>query len=126
MVDKISINDLGFLTTTHDGCICKRTTSEGTISIPRQVDDCLIGTTDKSIVERITKRIGKRVWFQHEENPPITFLGLAEDHNGVDIRQFNDSVPMSSKGCIKRILKIRGWDKESSNSHKHCKDGETK
>ena len=123
MIDKILIDDLGFSTTAHDQCIHKRTDPEGTILILRQVDDFLIGTTDESIAERITKRIGKRVKFQHEENLPMTFLGLAEDCNGVNVEQFNNLIPMSSKGYIERMLKTHGWNKESPDSPKPCRDG---
>ena len=72
------------------------------------------------LLERSTGRIGEQVKFQHEENPPITFLGLAEDHNGTDTQQFNDSVPMSFEGHIEQMLKIRGWDKEHPESPKPC------
>ena len=106
--------------------MCKRTDSNGPVSILQQVDDFLIGTMDKSIAERITERIGERVEFQHEENLPIIFLGHAEDLNGVDIRQFNDSILMSSKGHIEWMLKTHRWDKESPNGPKPCKDGKTK
>ena len=58
--------------------------SKGMILIPWQVDDFPIGTTDESIAGRITERICEQVKFQHEENPPIAFLGLAEDHDGVE------------------------------------------
>ena len=54
---------LGFSTTTRDGCVCKRTDSEGTISILPQVDDHLIATTDQAMAERITKWNGERVKF---------------------------------------------------------------
>ena len=47
-----------------------------------------------------------------EENPPIAFLGLIEDCDGVDIKQFKDSIPMSSKGHIKQMLKTHDWDEE--------------
>ena len=99
MIDKISIDDLGFSTNTHDGCIHKRSDLEGTIFILRQADDFPIETTDQAVAKGITRRIGERVKFQHEENLPITFLGLVEDHNGADIRQFNDSILVSAKGC---------------------------
>ena len=108
--DEISIDDLGFQTTTHERCVCKTTDSEGTILILRQVDDFPVGTTKKSIAKRRTKQFGKRVKFQLEENPPITFLGLAEDCNGVDVKKISNSILMSSggmsfKGCIKRMSK---------------------
>ena len=126
MIEKISIDDSGFSITAHNWCIHKRTDAEVAILISRQVDDILIGTTDKAIAERITERIGKRVKFQHEENLPITFLGLlVEDCDGVDIKQFNDSILMSSKGNIERMLKSHGWDKEFPENPKSCKDGET-
>ena len=48
-----------------------------------------------------------------------------EDHDGADIKQFNDSILMSSKECIKRTPKTHGWNKDSSDSLKPCKDGET-
>ena len=51
VTDKILINDLGFSMTTHDGCTCKRTDWEGTISILQQVDDFPIGTTNQATAE---------------------------------------------------------------------------
>ena len=42
MVEKMLIDDLGFSATTHDQCAHKRTDSDGTILILRQVDDFLI------------------------------------------------------------------------------------
>ena len=98
MMDEISIDDPGFSTIAQDRCVCKRTNSEGTILILRQVlDDFSVGTTDQTVAQRITKWIGERVKFQHKENPPITFLGFVDDCNGVDIKQFNDSVSMTPK-----------------------------
>ena len=41
------MEDLGFKTTTHNGCVHKRTSLEGTILIMRQVDDFLTGTVNK-------------------------------------------------------------------------------
>ena len=69
--------------------------------IPRQVGDFLSGTTDESIAERIAARIGKQSKFHHVEN-------------GKDIKQFKDLIATSSTLCIERMLKTRGWDKESS------------
>ena len=66
MIDRISIDDSGFATTTCEQCMCKRTDSEGTVPILRQADDFLIGTIDKAIAGRITERIGEGVKFQHE------------------------------------------------------------
>ena len=120
MIDEILINDPGFSATTHDQCIHKRTDSCQTVSILRQVDDFLAGTSDKSIAERIAGKIGKQVKFHHEENPPNTFLGLVEDCNGVDVKL------MSAKGHIERMPKTHGWGKESPDCPKPCRDDETK
>ena len=51
---------------------------------------------------------------------------MVEDCDGVDIKQFNDSISMSSEGHIEQMLKTHGWDNESSDCPKPCKDGETK
>ena len=48
----------------------------------RQVNDFLIGTADKAAGKRLTKRIGKKVEFEHEKDPPTTFLGLVDDCKG--------------------------------------------
>ena len=114
-----------FNTTTHDGTICKRNDSEGTILVLRQADDFPIDTTDQAIAERITKQIGGRVKFQHEENLLMIFLGLVGNHSGADIRQFNKSILMSSKKCINHMLKTCGWHEESLDCPKPCKDCET-
>ena len=64
--------------------------------------------------------------FQHEQNLPTAFFCLVDDCNGVNVKQFNDSILMSSKDHMKQMLKTHGWDKESPDCLKPCKDGETK
>ena len=93
--------------------------------ILEQIDDFLIGATDQAIAERMTKQIGEKVKFQHKENPPITFLGSVDDCNGADVKQFNDFIPMSSKGHIAWMSKTHGWDKESPDCPGPCKDSKT-
>ena len=119
MTDKILFDCSGFSTTAHNQCICKSATSESTISILQQVDDFSIGITNKSAPERVAKQTGERVKFKHKEEPSITFLDLVEDCNGVDIKHFNDSISMSSKGHTKHMLKKCGWDTEDGEMGGH-------
>ena len=63
-MDETSISGLGFSAITDDRCICKQTTSEGTILTSRQVDDFPIGAVDEATAGRIAKLTGKRVKFQ--------------------------------------------------------------
>ena len=107
--DETSIDDLEFSTTTHDGHVCKRGNLEGTALTLRQVDDSPIGTTSESTVKRVTRRFGERVKSQHKEDPRITFLGLINNSNGVDIKWLNNLVLESSKGCVEQMLQARGW-----------------
>ena len=62
----------------------------------------LIGTTDMEIAKAISDEIGKHVKFDHETDIPMTFLGLVEDYNGVDIEQYSDCIHISSKSYIER------------------------
>ena len=89
---------------------------EGTILIPRQVDDFLVGTTNEEAAKRLTKRTGEEVKFEHEKDLPIAFLGLVNDCDGVEIKQHNDSTLMSSRAYVERLLTIHGWDAESPNA----------
>ena len=126
MIDDILVNKLGFTTTTHDRCIYKQITKSGeTIFLLRQVDDILIATNNQAIAESITKRTGEHVKFKHEQELPITFMGIVEDYNGCDVSQFKDSILLSSKSYIERMLKTHGWERESPNAKPTCKDGET-
>ena len=68
-----------------------------------QVDDFPIGTKDKETAKRSANQIGERVKFKHEKDMPITFMGLVDNHDGVEIKQCNDSMLMSSRACIKRL-----------------------
>ena len=76
-------------------CVNTRINAEGTILVLRKVDDIPIYNTDQAAAERLTKRIGEKVKFEHEEELPIKYLCLAEDYNGVDINQCDDSILMS-------------------------------
>ena len=89
------------------------------------MDDFLIGTTDEALAKKLTKRIGEKVKFKHEKDLPITFLGLVEDYNGCEIKQYKDSILMSSRAYIERLLKTHGWEQESPSAKPPCKDGET-
>ena len=102
MIDKISIDDPGFSRIPHNQCICRRTDSEGTVLILRQVDDFPIGTKDKETAKRSANQIGERVKFKHEKDMPITFMGLVDDCNGAEIEQCNDLTLMSSGAHIER------------------------
>ena len=126
MIDDILLNKLGFHTTTHNRCIHKKVTKQGdTVFSSRQVDDILIAAKTQATAESITKRIGECVRFKHEKELPVTFEGIVAHHDGCDVSQFKDSVSLSSKSHIERMLKTHGWERESPNAKPTCKDGET-
>ena len=111
-IDKVLINKLGFTTTTHDRCIYKRGSGDNEILLLRQVDDISIATRSKQVAEALTQSIGLHVKFPQEDEIPIKFLGLTTEFNGVDIHQYRDSICISSKSYIKRLLITHGWDTE--------------
>ena len=99
-INKILIEKMGFSTTTHDRCICRKMTNGNLVLILRQVDDILVGCKEESLAKEITSKIGSLVAFQTERDKndlPIEFFGLVDEFNGVDIDQFISHV---SWGCV--------------------------
>ena len=86
------------------------------ILVLRQVDDFLIGCDNEDIARKLTDKIGKKIQFKLEEEKgtlPITYLGLVEDYNGVDIEQTSRKIKMSAKTYLQRFLQTHGWDTAS-------------
>lgn len=64
---------------------------------------------------------GTIVQFHSEEEHgivPFKLCGIAKDYNGIDITQTPDSVEMSCKNYIARLLKLHGWDTISPSDSK--------
>ena len=80
------------------------------------MDDILIGTETEASAKVISDKIGSYVKFDHEKEIPITFVGMVNDHNGVDIEQHADCIHVTSKSHIERLLKTHGWETESPKS----------
>ena len=126
VIDDILLNELGFHTTTCDRCTHEKVTENGkTVFLSRQVDDILTATKNQATTESITKRIGECVEFKHEKELPLAFEGIVADCDGCNVSQFKDSIPLSSKSHIERMLKTHGWERESPDAKPTCKDGET-
>lgn len=113
LIDKILIDEMGFKTTTHNRCIQVRGEGDNLALLLRQVDDMLMGTDGIEMAKEMSDKTGKHTKFDHEEDLPMPFLGLAHDYNGVDIEQYSDCIHKSSKSHIERLLKTHGWEKES-------------
>ena len=71
----------------------EQTNTAGTIPIPGQVDDFLIGTGE-SLPNKSLKELANKANFQHVEK-------------GADAKQFNVLIPMSPKDCVERMLKTQ-------------------
>ena len=126
MIDNIPLDKLGFTTATHDRCTHKKVAKQGeTVFSSRQVDDILTAAKNQTTAESITKRTGEHVGFKHEKELPIAFEGTVADHNGCDVSQFKDSILLSSKSHVERMLKTHGWEREPPDAKPTCKDGET-
>ena len=83
----------------------------------RQVDNFLLACNSEQAAKDIFKAIGKAIQFDAENRDkiiPFVFLGVVKDYNGVDIKQFKDYIEMSCANYIQRLLKLHGWDKDSS------------
>ena len=126
MVDDILVNELRFRSATHDGCTHKKVAKQGkTTFLLRQVDDSLIAAKSQATAESTTKQTREHVKFAHEKELPIALMCTVEDHNGGNASQFKDSILLSSKSHIERMLKTHGWERKSPDVKPACKDGET-
>ena len=63
IIDRILIIEFGFSTTTHDWCICRRIVDGKIQIILRQVDDFLVGYTDKTTANTLGNDIGLKICF---------------------------------------------------------------
>ena len=118
MIDNILIQKMRFSTTTHDWCIYCRVTSDGKIQLMlRQVDNFLPACNLEMRAKDIFKDIGTAIQFDvKKENiiVPFKLLGVVKDCNGVDINQTPHYIEMSCANYIQRLLKLQGWDTDSS------------
>ena len=108
LTDDVLIDKLGFTTTTHDRCIHTEGEGNDLILLLRQVDDMLAGTTSGDTAEKSADDMGRLVKFDFEEGIPMKFLGLVEDHNGIDVEQHSDCIHISSKSHIKQLPRTHG------------------
>lgn len=70
---------------------------------------------DKATAEEIFKIIGEELQEEKEEHPPLKFLGLLEEFNGIDLKQRNQYIEILCKNYIDRVLITHGWVTTKSN-----------
>ena len=112
MINKILLQNLGFVSTTHDRCIYKKKINGKLVLVLRQVDDILIACKEEKFARDLTNQIGTLISFKEEledQDLPIDYFGLVEDFNGVDIDQYSDRIKISCRSYIKRFLQTHGW-----------------
>ena len=116
MIDRVLIEKMGFLSTTHDRCVYHKQVDDELILMMRQVDDFMIACTDENMAKNIANIIATKICFQTEKycgEVPIEFLGMVDDYIGVDINQTGCFVKMSAKRYIGQFLASCGWSKTS-------------
>ena len=73
----------------------------------RQVDDFLLACRNEKTAKDIFHTIGVKMQFdtEREQNiPPMEFLGMVNDYNGVEIKQTPYYIEMSCANYITRLL----------------------
>ena len=103
-----------FKSTTHDKAIYRGEFNGVPILLLRQVDDFALATPSEDIAKAIYARIGKALQLPKESNPPFSYLGLLDDFNGVDVRQYSDRTVLSCTSYIERLLRSHNWSTPSS------------
>ena len=73
------------------------------------MDDFSLACKTEALARRIYDVVGKRLQLEHEEAPPLEYLGLLSEYNGVDISQTRDYISVSCSRYIERILRTHGW-----------------
>ena len=102
---------MDFKTTTHDRCIYRKVIDGEVIYLLQMVDDCIISCTNEKTARNIFNIIGEKMQFQREKEKgiiPFEFLGIVNDHNGVDIKQNSHYIEMSCQNYIQRLCKSHG------------------
>ena len=84
----------------------------------RQVNDFALATPNEALAKLIYDRIGKKLQLPSEEDVPFKYLGLLEDFNGLNVKQYRDCTVVSCEAYIDRVLKTHGWDTPISESTK--------
>ncbi|KAG7341264.1 helicase domain protein [Nitzschia inconspicua] len=109
----LSLPELSFRSTTHDGTIYSGVFEGEPILLLRQVDDFALACRRESTAKAVYEFIGKALQQPNEAPPPFTYLGLLSDYNGVDVHQTADYIELTSAGYIDRLLRSHGWDTPS-------------
>ena len=101
--------ELGFRHTTHDRTIYTADFDGVNVLLLRQVDDFALACPDESLAKRIYDLIGKRLQLSSESKPPFVYLGLLNDFNGIDVVQSRDTVALTCRRYISRVLATHNW-----------------
>ena len=101
--------EFGFKCTTHDRSIYTAVIDNQRVLMLRQVDDFALACPNEALAQRIYANIGTRLQLPSETAPPFKYLGLIKDFNGLDIKQYDDSIEVSCGSYIERVLKTHGW-----------------
>ena len=101
---------LKFKTTTHDKTIYTTVFKGHHILLLRQVDDFALACDSENIAKDIYRIIGEELQLPTETKPPFKYLGLINDFNGLEVKQYKDRIVLSSEKYINRVLKTHGWE----------------
>ena len=74
----------------------------------RQVDDFALATPNEELAKLIYDRIGQQLQLPSEEAVPFKYLGLLEDFNGLNVKQYRDCNVVSCESYIDHVLKTHG------------------
>lgn len=111
--DILQSSTFGFTPTTHDRSIYRGTFKDIPIFLLRQVDDFALAAPSEDIAKAVYDAIGQALQLPTETSAPFTHLGLIDDFNGVDVRQYADRTVLSCANYIDRVLRTHGWSTAS-------------
>ncbi|MCE2996259.1 MAG: hypothetical protein LW863_11705 [Flammeovirgaceae bacterium] len=107
--------ELHFRHTTHDKTIYTTIFRRVQVLLLRQVDDFALACTTENIAKDIYTIIGSKLQLPGEDTPPIKYLGLIHEFNGIDIDQDDQYIAISCSHYIERVLKTHGWETPAHN-----------
>ena len=73
-------------------------------------NDLDLATHDESIAKEMYGVISTKFQLPGETDPPFTYLGLINDHNGADVNQRREHIKFIAANYIDLVVTSHGWN----------------
>ena len=116
MIVGILVDQLGFISTTHERNLYRGKIDGKTVLVCRQVDDFAVASSEQSTAQKLIALINEQVTTEDQGIGSIRPSGVHCKYNGLDVHQTRDYIKLNCETYIGRLLQTHGWELPDSNT----------